>query len=106
MVILIILLMFAFTAYATNENLGSPGKVFDLLVEASHKYPVEGNAGGSYLTMRSKEGAIFFVINIVGNFGTVFCDNGYYNKAIAASPVDALPGYSKSTENSPFLHRC
>jgi Na+/proline symporter len=33
------------------------------------------------------------VINIVGNFGTVFCDNGYYNKAIAASPVHALPGY-------------
>lgn len=31
--------------------------------------------------------------SIVGNFGTVFCDNGYYNKAIAASPVDALPGY-------------
>ena len=93
MVILIILLMFAFTAYATNENLGSPGKVFDLLVEAAKRHPVEGNAGGSYLTMRSKEGAIFFVINIVGNFGTVFCDNGYYNKAIAASPVDALPGY-------------
>ena len=85
--------MFAFTAYATNENLGSPSKVFDLLVEAAKKHPVEGNAGGSYLTMRSKEGAIFFVINIVGNFGTVFCDNGYYNKAIAASPVDALPGY-------------
>ena len=31
--------------------------------------------------------------NIVGNFGTVFLDNGYYNKAIAASPVHALPGY-------------
>ncbi|KAJ4366197.1 urea active transporter [Neocucurbitaria cava] len=92
-VILIILLMFAFTAYATNDNLGSPGKVYDLLVEAAKRHPVEGNAGGSYLTMRSKEGAIFFVINIVGNFGTVFCDNGYYNKAIAASPVDALPGY-------------
>jgi Na+/proline symporter len=43
--------------------------------------------------MRSKEGAIFFVINIIGNFGTVFMDNGYYNKAIAASPVHALPGY-------------
>lgn len=25
--------------------------------------------------------------------GTVFMDNGYYNKAIAASPVHALPGY-------------
>ena len=91
--ILIIILIFAFTAYSTNENLGSPGKVYDLLVQAAKDHPVEGNAGGSYLTMRSKEGAVFFVINIVGNFGTVFCDNGYYNKAIAASPIHALPGY-------------
>lgn len=76
--------------------------------------------------MQSREGAIFFVINIVGNFGTVFLDSkcllhahachassswhciettmilltkadtfsdGYYNKAIAASPVHAFPGY-------------
>ncbi|MCJ1464469.1 hypothetical protein MMC07_003082 [Pseudocyphellaria aurata] len=91
--LIIIILIFAFTAYTRNANLGSPGKVYDLLVEAGKRHPVEGNAEGSYLTMRSKEGAIFFVINIVGNFGTVFCDNGYYNKAIAASPVHALPGY-------------
>ncbi|KAL8658044.1 MAG: hypothetical protein Q9226_001333 [Calogaya cf. arnoldii] len=92
-VILVIIMTFAFTAYATNVNLGSPAKVYDLLVEAAKAHPVEGNEQGSYLTMRSKEGAIFFVINIVGNFGTVFLDNGYYNKAIAASPVHALPGY-------------
>ena len=91
--LLIIILVFAFSTYATNEDLGSPKKVYDLIVKAGAKHPVEGNAEGSYLTMRSKEGAIFFVINIVGNFGTVFCDNGYYNKAIAASPVHALPGY-------------
>ncbi|KAH0541727.1 hypothetical protein FGG08_003819 [Glutinoglossum americanum] len=91
--ILVILFIFAFTTYATSNILGSPGKVYDLLVEAAKAHPVEGNAEGSYLTMRSKEGAIFFVINIVGNFGTVFCDNGYYNKAIAAHPVSALPGY-------------
>ncbi|KAI9868079.1 MAG: hypothetical protein M1813_006824 [Trichoglossum hirsutum] len=91
--ILVILFIFAFTTYATSNILGSPGKVYDLLVEAAKRHPVEGNAEGSYLTMRSKEGAIFFVINIVGNFGTVFCDNGYYNKAIAAHPVSALPGY-------------
>ena len=111
--ILIIIFIFAFTAYSTNVNLGSPGKVYDLLVQAAKAHPVAGNAEGSYLTMRSKEGAVFFVINIVGNFGTVFCDNGkssshrlimivlpcltkrvgYYNKAIAASPVHALPGY-------------
>ena len=92
-VILIIIFIFAFTAYTTNVNLGSPAKVYDLLVEVASKHPVDGNAQGSLLTMRSKEGAIFFVINIVGNFGTVLIDNGYYNKAIAASPVHALPGY-------------
>ncbi|KAL8703482.1 MAG: hypothetical protein Q9201_003325 [Fulgogasparrea decipioides] len=91
--ILIIILIFAFTAYTTNVNLGSPSRVYDLLMQAAKNHPVDGNEQGSYLTMRSKEGAIFFVINIVGNFGTVFCDNGYYNKAIAASPVHALPGY-------------
>lgn len=92
-VILVVIFIFAFTTYATSNTLGSPGKVYDLLLEAAARHPVDGNAGGSYLTMRSKEGAIFFVINIVGNFGTVFLDNGYYNKAIAASPVSALPGY-------------
>ncbi|CCX30930.1 Sodium:solute symporter family-domain-containing protein [Pyronema domesticum] len=92
-IILVIIFIFAFTTYATSDILGSPGAVWDALQAASARHPVEGNAGGSYLTMRSREGAIFFVINIVGNFGTVFCDNGYYNKAIAASPVSALPGY-------------
>ncbi|KAF2137377.1 uncharacterized protein K452DRAFT_321803 [Aplosporella prunicola CBS 121167] len=92
-VILVIIFLFAFSAYATGDVLGSPSRVYDLLIEASAAHPVEGNANGSYLTMRSKDGIIFFVINIVGNFGTVFCDNGYYNKAIAAHPVSALPGY-------------
>lgn len=92
-VILVIIFIFAFTTYATSPLLGSPGKVYDLLVEAAKTHPVSGNAGGSYLTMRSSEGAIFFIINIVGNFGTVFCDNGYFNKAISASPASALPGY-------------
>ena len=63
-------------AYTTNSNLGSPAKVYDLLTTAAKDHPVAGNAHGSYLTMRSQEGAIFFVINLVGNFGTVFMDNG------------------------------
>lgn len=67
--ILIIIFIFAFTAYSTNVNLGSPGRVYELLTQAAKAHPVDGNAEGSYLTMRSKEGAVFFVINIVGNFG-------------------------------------
>jgi urea-proton symporter len=104
--LLIIILIFAFTTYATSATLGSPSAVFDLLVTAASNHPVEGNAGGSYLTMRSQEGAIFFVINIVGNFGTVFCDNGYYNKAIAASPVHALPGYVSPNYTLKWSHDC
>lgn len=92
-ILLVIIIIFSLTAYASSDVLGSPGAVYDLLVQAATSHPVEGNKDGSYLTMQSKEGAIFFVINIVGNFGTVFLDNGYYNKAIAASPVHALPGY-------------
>ncbi|CAF3874113.1 unnamed protein product [Rotaria sordida] len=92
-VVLIIILYFAFATYAKSSLLGSPSIVYDLLVNASKMHPIEGNAEGSYLTMRSTDGAMFFIINIIGNFGTVFLDNGYYNKAIAASPVSALPGY-------------
>ncbi|KAM4065292.1 sodium:solute symporter family protein [Hirsutella rhossiliensis] len=91
--VLIIIMLFALTAYATSDVLGSPSAVYDLLVDAAKAHPVAGNQDGSYLTMRSQGGVIFFVINIVGNFGTVFLDNGYYNKAIAAHPVHALPGY-------------
>ncbi|KAL8407513.1 hypothetical protein RB594_006365 [Gaeumannomyces avenae] len=92
-ILLVIIIIFSLSAYASSDVLGSPSAVYDLLVEAAARHPVEGNKDGSYLTMQSREGAIFFVINIVGNFGTVFLDNGYYNKAIAASPVHALPGY-------------
>ncbi|KAJ5574570.1 hypothetical protein N7450_008469 [Penicillium hetheringtonii] len=92
-VILVIIFLFAFSAYATNAELGSPSRVYDALVAAAKRHPVEGNAEGSYVTMRSREGGIFWIINLVGNFGTVFLDNGYYNKAIAASPVHAFPGY-------------
>lgn len=75
-ILLIILLIFAFTTYATGDRLGSTKAVYERLQELSATTPVPGNTGGSYLTMRSKDGAIFFVINIIGNFGTVFMDNG------------------------------
>ena len=87
MIIFAIIFVFAFSAYATNSIVGSPSKVYDLLVEAAKKHPVAGNAGGSYLTMQSKEGAIFFVINIVGNFGTVFLDNGKPQPAVDCSEI-------------------
>ena len=91
--IIIIVMYFAFKVYATSDILGSPGKVYDLIREAAKSHPVENNYKGEYMTMASKGAGIFLVINLVGNFGTVFLDNGYWNKAISASPAAALPGY-------------
>jgi urea-proton symporter len=54
---------------------------------------VEGNRDGSYLTMLSGDGLMFGVINIVGNFGTVFVDQSYWQSAIAARPEAAARGY-------------
>merc|ERR1739844_781882 len=55
--------------------------------------PVDGNEDGSYLTMLSSGGLIFGIINIVGNFGTVFVDQSYWQSAIAAKPSSASKGY-------------
>lgn len=55
--------------------------------------PVPGNNSGSYLTMLSSDGLMFGIINIVGNFGTVFVDQSYWQSAIAARPQSAAKGY-------------
>merc|ERR1739844_381565 len=55
--------------------------------------PVSGNNSGSYLTMLSADGLMFGVINIIGNFGTVFVDQSYWQSAIAARPSSAAKGY-------------
>lgn len=91
--IVIIIMTFAFNVFAVNDTLGSPAKVWELVMKKGQERPVEGNAEGLYLTMHLKSGGIFFVINLVGNFGTVFLDQGYWNKSIASSPSSALPGY-------------
>ena len=51
------------------------------------------NRQGSYLTMMSLDGFSFGIINIIGNFGTVFVDQSYWQSAIAAKPGAAHKGY-------------
>lgn len=55
--------------------------------------PIPGNNSGTYLTMLSSGGLMFGIINIVGNFGTVFVDNSYWMTAIASRPSAAAKGY-------------
>lgn len=88
-----IILTFVFTVYATSDKIGSIGKMHELLVAAAERSPVEGNAGGSYLTMRSRNGLVFGVINIIGNFATVFNDQAYWQRAIASRPASCVKAY-------------
>jgi urea-proton symporter len=88
-----IILTFVFTVYATSAKIGSPAKMHELLATAAAARPVSGNAHGSYMTMRSKNGLIFGVINVVGNFATVFQDQAYWQRAIASKPASTVKAY-------------
>ncbi|WDK18266.1 sodium symporter family protein [Colletotrichum graminicola] len=83
-ILLIIIIIFSLTTYANSDVLGSPSKVYDLLVEAAFRHPVSGNAEGSYLTMKSQGGVEFFVINI-----------GEYSRGVLASTatVSGVPRF-------------
>mgnify|MGYP001985377579 CR=1 FL=1 len=72
-------------------------------VPGAHHGPAEPdgdgsfNRGGSYLTMLSVSGLEFGVINIVGNFGTVFCDQSYWQ-------ARSMPSLQPSPTGRPACH--
>lgn len=73
-----IILAFFFVVYATSSMIGSPEAMYDLLQSAAAAAPVADNAEGSYVTFSSVGGVIFGIINVIGNFGTVFLDQSYW----------------------------
>lgn len=107
-VVHVVLVIFVYLVYTASSKLGSPGTVYHKLQALDSKTrncaepmshagqacgPVSGNYGGTYLTMLSSGGLVFGIINIIGNFGTVFVDNGYWVSAIAARPSSTHKGY-------------
>lgn len=93
-VILVSLCIFIFQVYVTGEDLGSIKIVHERLeAVAEAGLGVKDNLGGSYLTILSRNGFFFGLTNIVGNFGTVFVDQAYWQSAIAATPSASWKGY-------------
>ena len=92
-IIYIAMLIFLWKVYVGPSELGSTDKVWENLFVAAEKNPVKWNKQGSFLTMWSTQGIIFGIINIIGNFGTVFCDQAYWQGAIAARPSATYKGY-------------
>ncbi len=92
-IIFIVILIFVSTVYFISPVTGGIEGMYEKLTEAARINPVEGNVAGAYLTMASIGGLIFGVINIVGNFGTVFVDQAYWQRAIAARPQSTVKGF-------------
>merc|ERR1711936_820519 len=93
--IFVLILMLVIEVFYNPSNnpenpFGSSEAVFDYI--SCWKTPDEdmGNKGGSYLTFFSSGGLIFGIVNIVGNFGTVFCDQAYWQSSVAAKPLQGV----------------
>jgi len=91
--IFVVVLIFVSAIYFTNDDIGGISGMFEKLSDAAILSPVEGNAAGSFLTLASVGALIFGIINIVGNFGTVFVDQSYWQRAIASRPRSVVPGF-------------
>ena len=109
-IIFIVIRTFVAMVFFISPITGGVEGMYNKLVEAASLNPVisptfaeggavegdpstYGNAMGAYLTMASAGGLIFGVINIVGNFGTVFVDQAYWQRAIAAQPSSTVKGF-------------
>lgn len=73
--------------------LASPGKFYDLLLEASEKMPIAENKDGSYLSFKSVNGLIFAIDLLVAGFSTVWLDQAYWQRAIASRPETSVKAY-------------
>ncbi|KAI9745919.1 MAG: hypothetical protein M1818_000600 [Claussenomyces sp. TS43310] len=91
-VIYIIMLATLFVVYTSSDVVGSPDKMWDLLRTAGQSHPIEGNADGSYLTMRSEQGGFVGLVFLGAGFGAAV-DSQLFQKAIAANPSSTLWGY-------------
>ena len=86
-----VLLATAFTVYCSSSLIGSPGKMYDLLVLAQEAFPSE--TGQSYLSFNDK--SMFFLTwsVVVGGLSSVFGDPGYSQRAIASDASSVFTGY-------------
>lgn len=62
------MLVSMFVMYASSSHVGSPGKMWELLMTASEIRPVAGNAEGHLLTMKSVYGGLVGLTFLGGGF--------------------------------------
>lgn len=91
--IFVVVLVFASAIYFSSPEIGGVQGMYEKLTTTASLNPVNGNVAGSFLTIASAGALVFGIINIVGNFGTVFVDQSYWQRAIAARPRSVGAGF-------------
>ncbi|CAL1697446.1 unnamed protein product [Somion occarium] len=92
-ILFIVIYIFLARTYATSSETGGISSMYELLKQASVDTPVPGNQDGSYLTMKSNQGMVFGAATILSGFSGVFCDQGYWQRAIASAPRSTTKAY-------------
>ncbi|TFK47109.1 Na+/solute symporter [Heliocybe sulcata] len=92
-VLFAIIYTFLFRTYTTSELTSPPSNLWHLLQDAAAQVPVQGNQDGSYVTMKSNQGLVFGAATILSGFSGVFCDQGYWQRAIASHPASTTKAY-------------
>ena len=108
-ILFVIMLTSMFVMYATSSHVGSPGTMWELLRAAAEIRPVQGNADGQLLTMKSVQGGLVGLIFLGGGFSATvdsqYVEHSLYDlalanllcrlfqKAVAADPKSAVAGY-------------
>ena len=67
-ILFVVMLVSMFVMYTTSSHVGSPGAMWELLRHAAEVRPIEGNAGGQFLTMKSVMGGMVGLIFLGGGF--------------------------------------
>ncbi|CAD6582189.1 MAG: hypothetical protein CYPHOPRED_001864 [Cyphobasidiales sp. Tagirdzhanova-0007] len=92
-IVVFITVMYVTMSGFYGSRIGSPKGLWDLLKEAQAAAPVVGNVHGSYTTFRSTNGVIFFFAASTSGWGGIFCDQGYWQRAIASKPGTTTKAY-------------
>ncbi|GAW00391.1 Na+/solute symporter [Lentinula edodes] len=92
-ILFVIIYIFVFKTYGTSQETEGVSGLYDLLQAAAVTTPVEGNQNGSYLTMKSNQGLVFGAATILSGFAGIFCDQGYWQRAIASHPTSTTKAY-------------
>lgn len=89
-IIYCIILVMIFYIFCSSPLIGSPSRMYDLLVEAQELIPAPGD---SYLSFRDKDMNFLAWSVTLGNMCSVFGDPGYAQRAIASDARSVFEGY-------------